>query len=373
MERYDVVVVGGGIAGSVAARFSAERGFKTLLIEKSKTPRNKSCSGIQFPYFEKLIGARIPPEKLCKNELFRIEIITPSGKALHGRMKMLNFWRSTFDSWLNDVAAEAGADFQDRTRLLDFEEDEAGLHLRIRTGHQDREVHARYVIVADGLYSRIRKQLRPGDFRKKASGGTLNYYCVGEASLNPHTLYMVYNREYAPLMFAWVYLKDDQWVIGTASDQLPREYADRFFQYIQKRYRFRGEIVRREGFSSPLIGGIFLGEGRLLLVGDAANLVDARRGLGMDNAALSARFAVKAIVASERGGHPVIECYQQLMTGMVHKLQINAKKQRMDFSSNDNLEAGLAPASMLKAGVLMRFANLANAILPPEKVITLPL
>ena len=58
MEEYDVIVVGGGIAGSVAARFSAEHGFKTLLLEKYKTPRNKPCSGIQFAYFEKLLGER---------------------------------------------------------------------------------------------------------------------------------------------------------------------------------------------------------------------------------------------------------------------------------------------------------------------------
>ncbi|UCF45510.1 MAG: NAD(P)-binding protein, partial [Candidatus Bathyarchaeota archaeon] len=33
MQDYDVAVVGGGIAGSVAARFSARHGFKTLLLE----------------------------------------------------------------------------------------------------------------------------------------------------------------------------------------------------------------------------------------------------------------------------------------------------------------------------------------------------
>jgi len=58
MEEYDVVVVGGGVAGSVAARFAAKRGFNTLLVEKLKTPRNKACSGIQFEYFRSLLGKR---------------------------------------------------------------------------------------------------------------------------------------------------------------------------------------------------------------------------------------------------------------------------------------------------------------------------
>jgi flavin-dependent dehydrogenase len=80
IEEYDVIVVGGGIAGSVAARFSAEHGFKTLLLEKYKTPRNKPCSGIQFAYFEKLLGEKIPQNKLCKNQLCKVEMITPKGK-----------------------------------------------------------------------------------------------------------------------------------------------------------------------------------------------------------------------------------------------------------------------------------------------------
>ncbi len=81
MDRYDVVVVGGGIGGSVAARLLAKEGCRTLLIEKSQTPRNRLCSGIQFPYLEKLVGEKIPREKLCKNELFKVEMITPRGQT----------------------------------------------------------------------------------------------------------------------------------------------------------------------------------------------------------------------------------------------------------------------------------------------------
>jgi flavin-dependent dehydrogenase len=66
MEEYDVCVVGGGVAGSVAARFSAQQGFKTLLVEKYKTPRNKPCSGIQFSYFEKLVGKKFPKKNYVK-------------------------------------------------------------------------------------------------------------------------------------------------------------------------------------------------------------------------------------------------------------------------------------------------------------------
>jgi flavin-dependent dehydrogenase len=373
VEQYDVVVVGGGIAGSVAARFAAEAGLRTLLIEKYETPRNKSCSGIQFSYFEKLVGASIPQDKLCDNRLYKVEIVAPSGKTLEGQMEMFNFWRSTFDRWLNDVAVGAGAVFQDDTRLVDFEKDAGGVVVQIRSD-QDRQVKARYLIAADGLYSQIRRALRPADYQK-GPAGSLNYYCRGETAMDPNTLYMVFNRAFAPVMFAWAYLKDDQWVIGTGTGtgESPKEYADRFFDYMQDRYCFRGEIVRREGFGNPLVGGVYLGEGPVLFTGDAAGLIDMYRGVGMDNAALSARFAIKAIVQAERTGRSALGYYQRLMRGMVHKIEVNARRQERQFAANETLEANLAPVSMLRQGLLMMVANLANKVLPPERVITLPL
>jgi electron transfer flavoprotein-quinone oxidoreductase len=41
MEKFDLIVVGAGPAGSVAAYTAAKLGLKTLLIEKEKLPRYK--------------------------------------------------------------------------------------------------------------------------------------------------------------------------------------------------------------------------------------------------------------------------------------------------------------------------------------------
>jgi len=374
VEEYDVVVVGGGVAGSVAARFAAKRGFKTLLLEKFKTPRNKPCSGIQFQYFEKLIGEKIPREKLCRNELFKVEMVTPKDKVLKGRMKMLNFWRSIFDSWLNSLAADAGADFHDNTSLIDFVEDKSGdkIIVKVSAEGKQEEVKARYLIGADGMLSRVRRKLRPQDFDGKTSGATVNYYFVGETKLDPNTLYMFYKREFCPLMFAWVYLKDDKWVIGTGANENPLEYANRFFNYVKEKYGLRGEIVKKEGFSSTLKSTVYLGEGRMLLVGDAAGLVDLYRGVGMDNAALSGRLAVKAITKAEEEGLEAAKAYENLMKKVVKKIEANAKRQMKRLSSNNELEKSLSPLNMLKGGLHMLIANEINKILPPEKLIFIP-
>ncbi|MBO3755226.1 MAG: NAD(P)/FAD-dependent oxidoreductase [Candidatus Brockarchaeota archaeon] len=372
MEEYDVVVVGGGVAGSVAARFAAENGFKTLLLEKYKTPRNKPCSGIQFQYFEKLIGEKIPRGKLCGNELFKVEIITPRDNVLKGKMRMLNFWRSTFDSWLNSLAMDAGADFRDNASLIDFVEDRDRVIVKVALENARREVKARYLIGADGMLSKVRGTLRPQDFDKKSSGATVNYYFLGEADLDPNTLYMFYKREFCPLMFAWVYLKDDKWVIGTGAKENPLEYAERFFEHVKEKYGLRGEIVRKEGFSSTLKSTVHLGEGRVILTGDAAGLVDLYRGVGMDNAALSGRLAVKAIAKSEETGLEPAKTYEGLMKKVVEKVEENVKKQARRLSSNSELEKSLSPLNLLKVGLHMLIANQINKVLPPEKLIFLP-
>ena len=372
LEGYDVIVVGGGVAGSVTARFAAQRGFRTLLVERYKTPRIKSCSGIQFRYFEKLLGAKIPSGKLCGNKLYKVDMITPSGKVLKGKMEMLNFWRDIFDSWLNSLASDAGAEFCDNTPVIDFKNGEEGVTVKLLKQNTVKEVRARYLIGADGMLSTIRRRLRPEDFDRRATGATVNYYFVGEADLDPNTLYMFYRREFSPLMFAWVYLKDDKWVIGTGANENPLHYAKTFFEYVKERYRLRGEVIRREGFSSTLKNIIYFGVGNVLLVGDAAGLVDLYRGVGMDNAALSGRLAVKALIEAEEKGLEPAKIYAALMKKVKRKIETNSKKQMKRMLSNEELEKSLSPISMLKGGLYMLLAEQLNKLLPSEKLVFLP-
>jgi len=219
----------------------------------------------------------------------------------------------------------------------------------------------------------VRRKLRPQDFSNRRAGAAISYYFVGDAKLDPNTLYMFYDRQFAPLMFAWAYLKDDRWVIGTGAEENPLEYAERFLNYVQDKYAVRGEMVKREGFASPMESAVYLGQGRTLMIGDAAGLIDLHRGLGMDNAALSARLAAKAIMHSRENGCPPMEPYRRLMRRTVRIVEANARKQAARYATDKTLENSLSPLNLAKSGLLMMAAARINTVLPPDRTIVLPL
>ena len=203
MKEYDVFIAGGAVAGPVAAKFCAKQGLKTLLVEKAKIPREKPCSGIQFPYFEKIIGDPIPPDRLCNNTLSKIELHFPNGKVISSKFPMLNFMRDTFDEQLCILAQNYGAEFRDGCGFKDFEETEHGILVYLKSGSVEETIRTRYVIDATGMRPVIRRKLRKEDgFQKGSTGAALNYYFTADGNLESDKLYQFWDIEYNNMMFA---------------------------------------------------------------------------------------------------------------------------------------------------------------------------
>jgi flavin-dependent dehydrogenase len=173
-------------------------------------------------------------------------------------------------------------------------------------------------------------------------------------------------------MFAWIYLKDDNWVIGTGANENVAQYAERFYNYVQTKYSLSGKIIRKEGFSSTLQGGVYLGEGNVLLSGDSSGLIDEYRGMGMDNAALSGRLAVKAVMKAKESQCCAVEIYQRLMKRALIRFKTNEKRQFARYASNQTLEHSLSRTNLIRAGLTMILSNQINRLLPPEQLIFLP-
>ena len=121
-EEYDVIVVGAGPTGSIAARTAAEE-CDVLLIEKRQeigTPV-RCAEGVDKDRLSKFIQ---PDKKWIANEIYGARIIAPDGTTLHlsgeavgmeGEMGFI-LERKFFDRELAKNAARAGAHVMVRTR-----------------------------------------------------------------------------------------------------------------------------------------------------------------------------------------------------------------------------------------------------------------
>jgi flavin-dependent dehydrogenase len=382
LKKYDVFIAGGAVAGPVAAKFCAARGLKTLLVEKERVPREKPCSGIQFPYFEKIIGDPIPLDRLCNNTLSKVEMHFPNGRVVSSRFAMLNFMRDTFDEWLCLLAQDYGAEFRDGCRFKDLQESDDGIIVHLETEQGPETIKAQYVIDATGMRPAIRRKLKKdAGFQKGSSGAALNYYFTADGNLEADKLYQFWNIEFNNMMFAWVYNKtlndgNDYWVVGTGYDKDIYARLDKFFEHVKGLYRLTNvDFVKKEGYSSSLsfddTERIWLGERNFLMVGDAAGLIDLTRGVGMDSAALSGRLAAKAIDLSRKRGEPVIDVYARLMKKLVDQTRKNQQKGILSFETNEELQAHL-DKNMLKMGLNMLVQNILNKFRSGERQVMLP-
>jgi len=382
MKEYDVFIAGGAVAGPVAAKFCAKRGLKTLLVEKAKVPREKPCSGIQFPYFEKIMGDKIPRERLCNNELNKVEMHFPNGKVVSSKFRMLNFMRDTFDEWLCRLAEDYGAEFRDGCRFRDFVETENGIIVFLEADQGIEQIKADYIIDATGMRPVIRRKLRKeSGFQEGNTGAALNYYFTADGELEHDKLYQFWNIEFNNMMFAWVYNKTlddgkDYWVIGTGYDKDIYMHLDRFFDHVKEAFQLKNvNIVKKEGYSSSLSfddeDRIWLGERNFLMTGDAAGLIDLTRGVGMDSAALSGRLAAKAIDLARKNREPVIEVYAGLMKKLVNQTKRNQQRGVTTFKTNEMLQEHL-DKSMTKMGINMLLQSFLNKYRSGERQVLLP-
>ncbi|MDI6830385.1 MAG: NAD(P)/FAD-dependent oxidoreductase [Actinomycetota bacterium] len=171
MQRYDIIVVGAGPGGSVAAMTAAEAGMKVLLLERSRYPGEKNASGFalstkawrDFPFIAELDLPSMRYNRLCVAHFLspppemeeRFSISSGPSRRM-GYPEARDFFtagmlRREFDQWLAERARAAGATLMLQSLATGLRRESGRVAGVVLEGGE--EYAAPVVIGADGVLS----------------------------------------------------------------------------------------------------------------------------------------------------------------------------------------------------------------------------
>ncbi|MGH2718689.1 MAG: NAD(P)/FAD-dependent oxidoreductase, partial [Actinomycetota bacterium] len=159
-ERYDVVIVGGRVAGAALATHIVRRGYSALVVERAAFPSDTLSTHLFqiSPSLEHLgVTERLLATGAPLLTEFRLRLDNLDLSLDHPDLSMLNVRRHVLDPILLSNAEEAGADVLTRARVIGLLRD--GPYVTgVRLRHADRketEIRARVVVGADGRTSTV--------------------------------------------------------------------------------------------------------------------------------------------------------------------------------------------------------------------------
>lgn len=167
-ERFDVIVVGAGMAGNTAAYLMAKAGLEVLVIERGETVGCKNVTGGRiyshslekiFPDFAKEapLGRKITREKVSFMTGDSATTVEYSAEKLGERGKATySICRAEFDPWLAGKAEEAGAMYVTGIRVDEVLVRDGKVCGVVAGGE---EMEADVVLLADGVNSLLAQQL----------------------------------------------------------------------------------------------------------------------------------------------------------------------------------------------------------------------
>jgi geranylgeranyl reductase family protein len=328
MEKFDVIVVGAGTAGCIAAKTVAESGLKVCLIEKNSRENvgEKICGDAIGEHHLTFLGLEKPSGGELEAKIDGMKIYSPDENTVFTvadedfKGYMLN--RPLFGQWLLKKAIDKGAQLQDntnfRTPIIEKSAVVGITAKNMKTG-QVSELRSKVVIDATGYFGMLRKQL-PTEFGIEQQIDNQDVEaCYREIrqlkheSKNTQYCEIYLSQTASPGGYTWIFPKGGNRVnVGIGALMRKTGYPnpkEQLYNTAFKKPLFEGSTVITGGawfdpVRRPLDSMVSNG---VAIIGDAASLVNPIHGGGIGPSMLSGHFAGKQIIEALNKGEPTKE------------------------------------------------------------------
>ncbi|GAA0799677.1 geranylgeranyl reductase family protein [Spirilliplanes yamanashiensis] len=306
-EIWDVAVVGAGPAGLAAASRAAAAGARTVVLERGRHPRYKTCGGGLIGVSRAAAAglgvdlgavARDTVDAVTFTRDGRSEFTRRAGAPILAMVR-----RDEFDDALRGLAERAGAVLRQDTAVRGVEQDADAATARLADGSR---VRARVLVGADGSAGVTARavgvaceQVDLGLEVELPVGAQLQQRWRGRVLLDWGPI---------PGSYGWVFPKGDRLTVGVIAARgqgaATRAYLTAFVERLGlagiEPVEDSGHLTRCRAPGSPVRSG------RLLVAGDAAGLLEPWTREGISFALRSGAAAGDAAAAAATAGDPAL-------------------------------------------------------------------
>ncbi|MBI5679996.1 MAG: NAD(P)/FAD-dependent oxidoreductase [Methanobacterium sp.] len=315
--KYDVVVVGGRVAGSVSSLFASKNDVDVLMIEKRpEIGVPLQCAEATSEVTFQTLGIK-PSSKYIRSEIYGADIHSPDGNSFRMDPSNENGYildRKLFDKSLAVESAKAGTEIMVKTTVKDLIIKDGKIK-GVVAKHMGKtiEIEADMVIAADGIESNVARMAGLNSLWDVNDLCSCVQYKMAGIETDPNYMQFYFGNEIAPGGYVWIFPNENGVAnvgIGVrSSKKTAYEYLNKFTSNLG------GTPIEINVGGVPVSGNIekTYADG-LLVVGDAAGHVDPITGGGIHFATICAKIAGKVAanaIKNEDVSEKSLEVYEK--------------------------------------------------------------
>jgi len=307
MNSHDIIVIGGGPAGLLAARKASEMGVQVLLLERDEALGKKVCAeaisdtGVKDSELNsrsfvvnKIFGARVyAPDESKKVEVSGESIGEKGGFVLDKRKYLEH---------LADAAKNVGVEIKLSSNVMDVQRNEGSVKTIVRKNGGTQVFSSKILIGCDGFGSVVARKFF--DTSRMAFISCIQY-TLGDCKIEDESLLEFYlGNDVAPRGYLWVFPKGKGLAnVGLGVRGKPtKPYLDRFLE--RHRERFGKSKILSVGGAPVVVSGQLgrIISDNIMICGEAAGQVIPLTGAGIHTSLVAGRIAgrVAAEAISEK-------------------------------------------------------------------------